>query len=336
MEKDLPEVESEWSAEGQRLHHAAATQDFTGLTPSQTDLVQEKIHERNRFWESLSLGEAEFHTEYELPYTLPDKTRFFNHADIIAVSPKIVAVVDYKFGYEEVDAPELNQQLAVYVAAAAERWKAGEYYGLIIPRFGKPAPPVCYRSAQIPALRQMIDAAYFACTPDAKRTPGLGQCRYCRGFTLGVCREARAVVAEAALAPVEKNASEVLALMNPEKRTKLFDAFKMAADLRKVYIDAAKPLVERDPDFIPGYGLSKAGEIRTTVTDMLGLRKRLGLHANVTTDEFVSACSISNKDLTELVRSYTDLAGRELKDRVQELTSGLVDTTPVERSLERK
>jgi hypothetical protein len=338
MEDGLPEIENEWSAEGTLLHHAAATGIMTGVTDEQLGLIQEAWNKRDRFLESLDIpADSQSYNEIELPYTLKDRTVFFNHADFVAVHNEKVAIVDYKFGYEEVDAPELNEQLGVYIAAAAAQWKADEYYGLIIPRFGKPAPPVKYTRAEIPALRKMIEDVYDACTPTAKRTPGLKQCRYCKGFQLGLCKEAISM----AMNPVHKfsekllqNPGQVLQSLPANDRTKLFDAFAMADKLRKTFVAAVKPMIERDADFVPGYRLSKEGETRNKVTDLITLAVRLGRN-EICLEDFLAKCSVSNKSLTELVREHTGLKGKELDAKVEELTRGLVDTTPVERSLER-
>jgi CRISPR/Cas system-associated exonuclease Cas4 (RecB family) len=337
MEDGLPEVENEWSAEGQLLHFAAGTEDFTKLTLEQTELVKEKLALRDRFLESLELIGWVKRIEVELPYTLKDKIVFLNHADFVMVGKGKVAIVDYKFGYEEVDAPELNEQLAVYIACLAERFDVPEYYGLIIPRFGKPAPPVKYTRAEIPALRKMIEYVYDACIPEAPRTPGLKQCRYCRGFQLGMCKEAISM----AMNPVHKfsekllqNPGQVLQSMEPELRTKLFDAFAMADKLRKTFVAAVKPMIERDPEFLPGYKLSREGETRTKVTSILSLNERL-IHLGIDPDDVIQNFSISNKSLTELVRKHTGLKGKELDAKVEEICRGLVDSIPVERSLER-
>jgi hypothetical protein len=341
MEDGLPEVENEWSAEGTLLHHAAATQVHTGLNQYQSEVVQQALGHRNRFIDTLAPPDPDdwkFFFEIELPYTLKNKTVFLNHADYVAVFPKAVAIVDYKFGYEEVDAPELNEQLAVYIACLAEKFDVPEYYGLIIPRFGNPAPPVKYTRAEIPALRKMIEDVYDACTPKAPRTPGVRQCTYCKGFQLGLCKEAISM----AMNPVHKfsgkllqNPGQVLQSLPATDRTKLFDAFAMADKLRKTFVAAVKPMIERDPEFVPGYRLSKEGETRSKVTDLFSLEERLWKKLNLSHEGFVAHCSISNTELKDLVREISGLKGKELDAKVAELTKGLVDTTPVERSLER-
>lgn len=336
MEEGLPNVESEWSAEGTLLHHAAATGDMTGLTPEQEEIVKEKLVVRDQFLESLGFHGCKIGVEVELGYFRePRKALFWSHADLVVANESVAAVIDYKFGYEEVDAPELNEQLGVYIACVAERVKVNEYYGLIIPRFGKPAPPVKYTRDEIPALREIIQEVYDACTPTAPRTPGLKQCAYCKGFQLGLCKESIAM----AMNPVNKfsakllaNPGQVLQSLKPDDRTKLFDAFAMADKLRKTFVAAVKPMIERDSEFVPGYKLSREGETRTKVTDMLALERRMQDELGMTC---LDVCTISNKALTDVVRDTTGLKGKALSERVEQLVAGLVDTTPVERSLER-
>lgn len=338
MEKNLPEVDTEYSVAGQRLHHAAATLDFRGLDEPEIELVQEKLEVRDKFLVSLGLplkSEA-YHTEHTLPYGLPGGVEILNHADFVGTFPKIGVIVDYKFGFEEVDPPDQNHQLMVYIGAFAQMTVCDEYYGLIIPRFGRPAPPVIYRRDQMPAVWTLINMTYAtAMAPGARRIPSFDACRYCKGLQLGVCPEARSLALSTTEASKLIASPEVeLTKMSPETRTKLFDAFKLAETLKAQFTKAAKVLLEKDPEFIPGYRLSKEGEVRTKVTDLVMLRDRLN-SLMILDDDLLRACSISNKTLKEVVRSASKLKGRALEEKVEELTRGLVDTTPVERSLER-
>ncbi|HEU4344074.1 MAG TPA: hypothetical protein VFU31_21170 [Candidatus Binatia bacterium] len=338
MERNLPEVDTEYSVAGQRLHHAAATLDFRGLDEPEIELVQEKLEQRDRFLESLGLplkSEA-YHTEHTLPYVLPGGAEILNHADFVGTFPAKGAVVDYKFGFEEVDPPDQNHQLMVYIGALAQKTVCDEYYGLIIPRFGRPAPPVIYRRDLMPAVWTLINMTYAkAMAPGARRIPSFDACRYCKGLQLGVCPEARSLALSTTEASKLIASPEVeLTKMSPETRTKLFDAFKLAETLKAQFSKAAKVLLEKDPEFIPGYRLSKEGEVRTKVTDLIALRDRLN-DLMIMTDDFLKICSISNKALSAAVRSATGLKGRALEARIEQLTKGLVDSTPVERSLER-
>lgn len=277
-------------------------------------------------------------TELELPFKRDGRELFFNHIDKAIVWPnrRIGIVIDYKMLWLGAPAPAVNKQIRCYSLVLADHFGLEYVYGAIFqPRVSREIHPTLYGHTELVAARAEIEAAWDEShKPNAPRLPSMDACRNCKGFTLGVCREAREnSLQTTAPAGIETAPEIVLANMPPAQRSRFFEALDMAARLKKTFTEAAKPLVARDPEFIPGWKLFPGGE-RETVTDPLTLFNRLtGL--GVTAAEFIDICSTRTGKLQALVKSKTGLKGKSLQLVIDELLIGVVDRTPIKPSLEK-
>lgn len=346
MEEDLPEVRTKYSDEGTLLHRHLADPSLPtdGLAPDQITLLEQARALEQEFLDTvtrqhnLDLAKAKDYRELPLEFTREDRPLFWNHLDRLLVWKKerIGVIIDYKSGWLEVPDSDVNLQLRCYSLVAADTFKLSTVHAAILPaRLLGPVQSVLYEPAHMPLVRRQIENLWDAChQPDARRTPSYPACQYCKGFQLGVCPEARALALSVNVAErLAENPAVVLAGMSAVDRTRLFDAFALAEKLRKTFTDAAKLLVARDPEYIPGWKLVPGGT-NETVTDQAGLRERL-YEMGVSEEQFLSVCKPVKESVANLVREKLQLKGKGLDAAMDKLLDGLVDRTPKAPSLRR-
>lgn len=344
MEAGLPDVRTDDSNEGTMLHALSADPtlsrhrlDHEQLETLRLNAVMQEEFEQFVMREhGLVRDDCQVSVETEWWYQRDGKGMFAMHPDVVLVWPKVVIVFDSKFGRELVPVPSNNWQLKTYLCGAAQWFNAEVFYGAITqPRVSKTIQSTRYTRDDIEIARGEINAAWDAAhKPDAPRRPSLEACWYCKGFSLGVCPDARTLALSPARPLLSADSPETtLARMHPDERAKLLEAFALCRKLDKNFTAAAKELVARDPNYIPGWKLVPGGE-RQTVTDALTLFNRLTM-IGVTADEFIQVCTTPKGKLENLVRQQTKLKGRELDIAMDLLLKGVVDRTPISPSLER-
>src|SRR2546430_8019 len=345
-EEDLPDVPPQYREEGVLLprHMAGPDLPTADLTHDQIELLDQCRRMEDEFIDAvlkqhaLGLEQPQDHRELELPFKRDNHPLFWNHIDRLLIYPKarIGVIIDYKSGWLQVPGADVNLQLRCYALVASEAFGLERVHAAILPaRLAAPIQNVLYEPMHMPKVRLQIERLWDAChRPDAPRLPNYQACQYCKGLQLGVCREARALALSVTQSGKLADRPEViLAAMSASDRTKLFDAFALAEKLRKTFTDAAKPLVAREPEYIPGWKLVPGGA-NETVTDQAGLRARL-LDMGVTEDQFLAICKPVKEMLTDLVRAKLQIPGKAPESAIAKLLDGLVDRTPKATSLRR-
>lgn len=349
MEANLPNVESEDATEGSLLHALMAGQKHNPVV--KLDDEQQSTLELCRAMEdeylayvereqNLAADEArEHYRELELPFVLEGADLFFSHVDSLWIWPKkkVGLLVDYKFGRGVVPSAEANLQIRCYCLVAAEHYGLELIYGAVLqPRVSRKVASTVYGHGDLSAARREIEKAWVECNkPNAPRNPSLDACTYCRGLSSLVCEEAREESLHPVyLAPLSQSPELLLARMAPDVRARLLEAFALCRKLDATFTKAAKDMVAKDPDFIPGWKLVPGGE-RETVTDPLELYLRLNKRLGVQANDFIDIVTVPKKKLSDLVRDKAELKGKALANKMEELLNGVVDVTPIAPSLER-
>lgn len=244
-------------------------------------------------------------------------------------------VVDWKFGRIEVEDAADNLQLAAYSLGAAQRWGLRAVGAVVVqPRLRKVGAPHGFTAwdAILATIRKVIQ--------DCHR-PGLvlcsgPHCRYCPA-----ARDCPELVREAT-AMIEGHSSEVA---DPAGMVPFLDAADRAAILAKrlaefvdrVRHNAVKLATERGD--IPGWVVTE-GRARRSIPDLSKAFATLAAApANVTADEFVSACKASVPDLEDLVAAklaekhgVSVAAGRR---QFAAIMAALIETTRGEKTIKR-
>lgn len=180
-------------------------------------------------------------------------------ADLILVLPfKVLVIVDWKYGYNEVEHAELNDQAAAYAVMGAATFQTEVVHVYIhLPRaeeikLHRAAYGVVELKDRSDYTRTVTDGA---ANPNAPRRASLDACRYCPA--LGRCPEARALV-EKAMADY--------ATFGPTTTTEwgnVLTVSKLAEKWAEAVKEDLKELRAKDPAFIPtGFIVTKPQTLR--------------------------------------------------------------------------
>jgi len=130
MQLGLPERESEWAAEGKKLHLAIATGDRSGLDADQVALVDRCLE--------FALGLANEPNDvmlFEQPINVLSENGLLITSGtvdcVIVKANSQLIVIDWKFGYNKVSEVLRNIQLAAYCVGAMQCFKSDRCIGYV-------------------------------------------------------------------------------------------------------------------------------------------------------------------------------------------------------------
>ncbi len=111
--------------------------------------------------------------------------------DCVVISGRRALLIDFKCGRNEIEESPSNLQLRDLAVLIAAYYNVGEVTVCIIQPLVSAKPALCvYTIADIVRAKDEMWARIIAShAPDAKRTPGAGQCQYCRAAHWGKCAE---------------------------------------------------------------------------------------------------------------------------------------------------
>jgi hypothetical protein len=334
---------SDQSTEGTMLHGLVAdpTKSRTHLTGPQLDAVEQAESIGTEWVQSIrdahNLGEPQLVIEQEFWTHDGVRPLYPSHPDWVAVWPGVVAVRDYKFGFDPVTDAASNYQLRSYLVALAEEYEADHWYGAIIqPRLNPPFHSVVYTRATLEAARQeILEICRATMAPNAQRRPHPDACRYCRGLLTAHCPDVRLSPAVLATQWAQRiPPSDQLARLTPDDRTRIFDMLEVAQRIINVLWAAGEAEMGKDPSFIPGYELT-AGAPRSPINNPTEVWSRCETRG-VPILEFMRATTVKKGDLTDVVRASTGLKGKGLENEMDLILKGCTDLNPVKSTLKRK
>lgn len=340
---DIPDESSEDATFGQEIHDALKTDDTSKLSPEQLSIYESCVEIRTRLIEEvfgqdaakvIQLRERRLWVHILSP--VDDKTRFphSGQADFIArLGPKAL-IVEYKALPGDLPSAPSNLQLRDQVVLAGGELKVSDAYCAVIQPLVTHKPELCrYELEAIKrAEAQMFQRVRNSNNPNAPRTAGEVQCKFCRARH--ACPERAALLEVATPMPVSALASVPVAEWTPEQRSLFCERRGMASKWLEECYDQMKKLVKDNPDAIPGFAL-KPGAVMTPIVKPEELHARF-LAIGGTPEQFMSAVSIGKKEFEKAVRAATKLKGKALAAKLDELTDGLVEEKPNDSSLTRK
>jgi hypothetical protein len=244
--------------------------------------------------------------------------------DRVVYTPSVALVQDFKSGFSEPDPAEQNSQmkvLAVLVALNLPRTVRKVIVQVISGSFG-----VTEATYDYPALAKAYDDVMATLRaiqdPIASLNPLPEACRYCPAIS--VCPAVKA------LAPAM---SEVEALPDGDRGSELLNS----VEILQKRIDAIREYyagrLTEDPAFdLPGYAMVP-GAIRREVTDWTAARQRLAEWLEL--EEINGAANYRLLDLERALGKKLSLRGKELKERMNAILTGLIEERPNAASLKR-
>lgn len=331
----LPETTSDDAASGNRIHaHLAGEQ--VALSDDELDLAEKCWQVEKELVQKIfgdNLDNAKIYREQRLWSDFGG----FKHSgkpDLVYVVGKVGAVLDYKTGRNEVAESPRNLQLRDLAVLAAIEYQLDEVHVAIIQPWATMKPEVCCYTKRdlILALGEMEARIVASNAPNAPRTPGEVQCKYCKAKA--VCPEARQV----AITP-PANAVGLIPPIDPVKidlelSCEDLGAFLDKATIAESIIDACREEAKRrltEGEAIPGYTL-KAGATRESITDAQECFNRCAAKG-VTLDAFMGAVTIAKGKLKDAVKSATGDKGKALDATLAQILDGITEEKQAAPSL---
>lgn len=149
-------------------------------------------------------------------------------ADIIIVREDEVAVIDWKFGYNETVEAENNLQTAAYCLMAAQMFEKDTATAFIVNPHFKQAPGFTFTKSYLEnALKEIVDikkSCLMAELDDPKAyNPGEQQCKFCLGMITGTCSVLYGVLAKTKNALIKENKVIDLSTLGDDRLCRLYE-----------------------------------------------------------------------------------------------------------------
>lgn len=342
----VPEpVAQVWTGEGTIVHDllkhpekASEAEDHLVEIADQmqgcADWIVDKIFPEQEGYERLELirdREEPFFVEYE------GRKIISGHPDFIQIGvilgKRVALILDFKSGYLEVPAPEMNDQLRAYAVMVwqDESLAVEEVYVSIVPRFGKSPVPVHYTADELPlALLDLADVDAASRDKKAVRTPSVGACRYCRARATSKC-------------PETLNIDPRLITMNslidlsPEKKGELLDLAEIATGNIKKLKERLKEEIASDPNAVEGWHMVP-GDVRGSIPNVDACYQIVSDF--MTMEEWQSCLKIAQKPLKDAIKDFLgateNIKGKAAAQRIKEILAPVTVLKQGEDRLEKK
>lgn len=262
-------------------------------------------------------------------YDEADRKLLSGKPDLVLIAGNRALAIDYKTGRNAVATAAANHQLRTLALLSWQELEDIESIRVAIVQPWAGKPTVCdYTGSDISqAWRELKSILAESENPMAVAVPGIEQCRYCRART--TCLEAQSYTLSISNAEIDERKG---AIVTPEQIGILLDRCELAGKMIEAIRSKAKRMLE-DGVEIPGWKL-KPGAVRESVSDVQKVFARVSA-LGVDAPTFSAACSITKKNLKNIVKGATGAKGKALDEKLAEVLDGCTDSKQSAPSLER-
>ena len=322
---------------GIAIHEALATGDASKLTTEQLSVYESCAAIREKLISDTFGPDASKAVRFiEQRYWCMVGNQWEHSAkpDLVVRSGSDALIIEYKCLPGAVEDSPSNLQLRDQAILVSGSLVLTKVTVAIIQPLVTHSPTLCQYDASTlkQAAQEMFARVIKSNTPNAKRTAGDAQCKFC--LARHTCPERAAFVAASVPSVAAYFATVPVKEWTPEQRS----AFCERVGIITKWIDECKAemkaLLTKDPESIPGFEL-EPGSVRSKVVNPDILHQRF-LSIGGTTDQFMLCVDIGKKDLEAVVRSVSQLKGKGLKAKIDELLEGIVESKQTAPSIERK
>jgi len=318
----LPDISSEAAERGTRIHDALEAQDIGDLehnealtTEKCNDIISEIVD--RVIVPQLEPGEQSVTERETRVQSFAGIYRYSGKWDLLDYwkQSKVAIVADYKTGPRGAEHAAENYQLASLAVLAAQRHgmpKDTKLYVAIVSPLKHPNYTMAsYTVKDLPAIEDALaNIAEHAHNPYAPASAG-DHCRYCPARH--ACEERNELVGE--MARIETPT----AITDPLQFAELLNLGDLAVSAHKEHRAFAKTLLMEDKITIPGWKLQKTkGRSKIKPEPLM---TRMGDEGYLTA-MLGTMVSVTKKGLTQVVRTKTGKAGKELESEVKRLLDG--------------
>lgn len=330
-ERNLPEITSPDAIAGTEQHRAFETGDDLGLDETARERQQQAREIEQKMvadWLS-DIGGTAYAEFREKRFWITDRvyTRLPEPSveerkscsaklDYFAINDDAAIILDLKTGWNPAQNVYENWQLITQAIALAEAYpKLKRIRVGIVQPTTKSITKDWFVESLAAARDELLARLREAMQPNASRTPGEAQCKYCRARA--TCPEANAVVETLSNGNLQNFRWE---LVSAEEKVQWFNSCKLAKVVIKEIEKRIKADLEADPKSIPGLVLKESQGDRK-VTDVNGVYNEIeylrseGAIKQSTAElreSFCNACSMPVGKLSELVKRATGWKQKEV------------------------
>jgi uncharacterized protein DUF2800 len=340
MQRGLPDIKSEAAEHGTTVHDALAKQSPEGLT-----IEQEEIYDACNALEAKLV--AQFFPDAAGAKSVPirEKRYWIGWADGLRHSAQIDSVhrkgtraliVEYKTLAGAVGVTPQNMQLRDQACVYDHNCPLLTEIGVAVvqPLFTHSPEITVYTKADITrSLAELYQRVNLSNKPNAPRTPGEIQCKWCRAAKAGTCPEYNRWAA--VTVTQDQNLIEVpVSQWTPAMRATFLDRFENAQkwlDMNYAYL---KLELKNNPDAIPGYEL-KPGAVKSTIINPQAVFTAFS-EAGGTLEQFMECISVGKGDLKAAVKSVTKAKGKKLDAALEGIIGQNIQTKQNEPSIVKK
>lgn len=340
--KGLPEAAPKsWTEDGKIVHDALRTMGAVKVPDHLVDVVDSMASSMEYVLDKVLPNEdgikrMEVIRDREEPYYVEHEGEriISGHPDFIQLGEiygkRVALILDFKSGFLDVEAPELNSQLRAYAVAIWQEYAVDAVYASIIPRFGWAKEPVCYSTDDLGrALLDLVDIERATREASAVRTPSVNACRYCLARATANCPETLR------LPSILKTMPNLLQ-MTPAEKGKLLDLCQIVTGNIAAIKDRLKEEIVADPKAVDGWHLVP-GDTRSSIPDA---SKAYQVCSEVLTqEEFQSTLRVGVTDLKNTLkaklRETENVKGKEAASRVADLLAPVTEKTQNQPKLEK-
>ena len=328
--------ETRFAASGTRSHKASSRKSkrIPGLSQDEMDTVDAAREQEDELIMSIGMPrllERKEYREKRLFYREAGEVLFTGKPDVVYVFDddlNTALILDYKFGFLEVQPSSINLQLRGAAVMAWQKYGCQRVYTSIIqPRKANWYTPALYELSDLQAARAEIKELMVSIhSPDATANPSSEACRHCPAKL--VCKAAY-------------NPSTQISTRQKEAVIELGDrdlsAFGELAQQAEIIIKAAKEelkarVTSRPSDF-PDWYLQPTGSNSSVEDPQAAYAKFQDL---LSAKEFSDICKPSITGLTDLVRTITGMSKHAARIEVERRLGDLLCKKSKEPSLKHK
>jgi len=346
MEKDLPDLKTPESIQGDRLHDYSAHPEYERqlLTPEEQDLLRTADQLEAQALDAIALmGSYIEHREIDIGNDLigghPDLLRVYGGSKETPLGTTSI-ILDRKFGWGDVDRAADNLQMRSYAILAPTD---DVYVGILQPRaYGSDRLTMAHYSAETKeaAFRQIskiITDSDPILSPEAPLNPSEDACRFCRARA--ICPALARAVKNELMPPAFVDLSGDLS--KPAKLGRIIAKLATASDeqlgamlsvvgLAGLVNDPLRDEIRRriNAGQMKGYSLGKDYEVRN-ITSARKAVSRMALGSIMTRDQGLDLCKIDVGAITSKYRSLHK--GMTEKQANEDVNRALADVIQLEQ-----
>lgn len=342
-QKGKPDIRTSDADFGTAIHKALAIQDSAGLDMEQEDIYESCLKiEKNvvaQFFPELAgtvltpLRETRMWVGWE-------NWKHSAQLDVAYRHQTKALIIEYKTLPGEVAESPKNEQLRDQVCVCYANTPLLEMIGVaVVQPLVTHSPQICvYKKDDIEkAMNYLYVRVRRSNDPNAARTAGPVQCKFCRAKP--DCKEYAAYASSLSVTPIIKKIqpsilASPVSSWTPDQRSIFMDHLSFMQSWMETCKSEIKQKLKEDPESVPGYKLKEGAKRSTIINPQLVYDAFLA--AGGTSQQFMTCLEISKTDLKASLREAKKLKGKALDNELDAIIGSNFTVKQTEPSIVKK